>query len=231
MVQLSFLLSSLTVAAVAPLAFAVDVTRDPALDASLFTAATQLDRLKLLPGNSPWFFDFNAQQPFANFDPKVGGGVANANAATFPATVGNGMTSEWLYMCPFDHHVVTDCLLVAMLNLAPCGMLPPHYHPRASNYVVAVRGNTTTYMYEENGATLVTEILLPGQMTIFPQASMHMMVNNGKLFQLSRIVDLCLGSPANCKPPLHSRHILAADRTLVHYAVCTSILSSSIAHA
>lgn len=58
-------------------------------------------------------------------------------------------------------------------------MLPPHYHPRASNYVVAVRGNTTTFMYEENGAELVTETLLPGQMTIFPMGSMHMMVNNG----------------------------------------------------
>ena len=45
-----------------------------------------------------------------------------------------------------------------MLNLGPCAMLPPHYHPRASNYVVAVTGNTTTYMYEENGARLVTEV-------------------------------------------------------------------------
>ena len=59
-------------------------------------------------------------------------------------------------------------------------MLPPHYHPRASNYVVATKGNTTTYMFEENGARLVTEILTPGKATIFPPASMHMMVNNGK---------------------------------------------------
>ena len=58
-------------------------------------------------------------------------------------------------------------------------MLPPHYHPRASNYVVAVKGNTTTYMYEENGARLVKQTLTPGHATIFPQASMHMMVNNG----------------------------------------------------
>ncbi len=60
-----------------------------------------------------------------------------------------------------------------MLNLGPCSMLPPHYHPRASNYVVAIHGNTTTYMYEENGARLVTETLTPGMATIFPQASMH----------------------------------------------------------
>lgn len=67
-----------------------------------------------------------------------------------------------------------------MLNLGPCAMLPPHYHPRASNYVVAVGGNTTTYMYEENGAELVTTNLQTGQATIFPQGSMHMMANTGK---------------------------------------------------
>lgn len=60
-------------------------------------------------------------------------------------------------------------------------MLPPHYHPRATNYVVAVKGNTTTYMFEENGARLVVETLTPGKATIFPQASMHMMANNGEL--------------------------------------------------
>lgn len=69
--------------------------------------------------------------------------------------------------------------VVAMLNLGACSMLPPHYHPRASNYVVAVHGNTTTYMYEENGARLVTQTLTPGKATIFPQGSMHTMINNG----------------------------------------------------
>ena len=58
-------------------------------------------------------------------------------------------------------------------------MLPPHLHPRAANYVVAVHGNTTTYMYEENGARLVTQVLTPGHGTIFPHGSMHMMMNTG----------------------------------------------------
>jgi hypothetical protein len=66
-----------------------------------------------------------------------------------------------------------------MLNLGPCSILPPHLHARGTNYVVAVHGNTTTYMYEENGARLVTQQLTPGQATVFPQASMHMMVNTG----------------------------------------------------
>jgi len=66
-----------------------------------------------------------------------------------------------------------------MLNLGPCSMLPMHYHPRASNYVVAVHGTTRTYMIEENGARVVQQTLSPGQMTIFPQASLHTMYNMG----------------------------------------------------
>jgi hypothetical protein len=78
-----------------------------------------------------------------------------------------------------------------MLNLGPCSMLPPHLHARGTNYVVAVHGNTTTYMYEENGARLVTQVLTPGTATIFPQASMHMMMNTGTL--ASPLI-VCLGS-------------------------------------
>ncbi|MCJ1297880.1 hypothetical protein MMC08_000668 [Hypocenomyce scalaris] len=135
---------------------AVDQTVNPQLVAQLKTAATQLDRLALLPDNSDWLFDFTAQ-PNYTFTP---GAVVNANAATFPATVGNGLT-------------------MAMLNLGPCSMLAPHYHPRASNYVVAVTGTTNVFFIEENGARLVSNTLNPGQMTIFPQGSLHTMVNTG----------------------------------------------------
>lgn len=71
-------------------------------------------------------------------------------------------------------------MTMAMISLGPCAMLPPHYHPRASNYVVAVTGTTDTYFIEENGARLVSTTLTPGKMTIFPQASLHTMVNTGK---------------------------------------------------
>jgi hypothetical protein len=135
---------------------AVDKTVNPPLDASLKIAATQLDRLALLSSNSDWLFDFRAQPSYTYYP----GSVVNANAATFPAAVGNGMT-------------------MAMLNLGPCAMLPPHYHPRATNFVVAVEGTTNTYMIEENGARLVSETLTPGKMTIFPAASLHTMQNTG----------------------------------------------------
>jgi len=136
-------------------AFAVDTTVNPSLDASLFTAPTRLDHHALLE-NSDWVFDFNAQKGYT-YSP---GSVVNANAATFPASVGNGMT-------------------IAMLNLGPCAMLPAHFHPRATNLVVAIEGETNTYMIEENGATMVNTTLTPGKMTIFPKGSVHSMQNTG----------------------------------------------------
>jgi len=148
--------ATVLLAAFSQKAVAVDTTIDPALDEKLTMSPTQLDRQKLLPDNSDWQFDFT-KSDFYTFAP---GGVVNMNAATFPAAKGNGLT-------------------LAMLNLGPCSMLPPHYHPRASNYVVSTKGKTTTYMYEENGGTLITQDLSPGLATIFPQGSMHMMVNNG----------------------------------------------------
>ena len=58
-------------------------------------------------------------------------------------------------------------------------MLPPHLHPRATNFVVAVSGTTRTFMIAENGAPTIEQTLQPGQMTIFPQASVHTMMNVG----------------------------------------------------
>jgi hypothetical protein len=141
-----------------PFTTAVDNTSQPALNKALKLAATNLDRHNILqsPGDSTWHFDFKAQ-PTYTFTP---GSVVNANAATFPALTGIGMT-------------------VAMLNLGPCAMLPPHAHPRATNLVVAIVGNTTSWMVEENGVENIKVDLLPGILTIFPRGSLHAMQNNG----------------------------------------------------
>jgi hypothetical protein len=169
-VMLFFMLLTLTIVG------AIDVTENPSLDASLFTAPTQLDRLKQLPSDSDWIFDFTAQ-PSYTYSP---GSVVNANTATFPAIVGNGMT-------------------LAMLNLGPCAMLPPHYHPRATNLVVAVAGTTNTYMIEENGARMVSETLTPGKMTIFPRASLHSMQNIGELAHHPLLLLTILTSGPGCR--------------------------------
>jgi hypothetical protein len=75
-------------AVVASVALAADTDKDPDLVAKLRMANTNLDRMNLLPEDSDWFFDFTKQDKYT-FSP---GGVVNANAATFPATVGQGMT-------------------------------------------------------------------------------------------------------------------------------------------
>ncbi|KAK8205844.1 spherulin-1A [Phyllosticta capitalensis] len=132
---------------------AVDKTVNGPLVASAITAATRLDRAALFSANES-VFDFT-KHPYHTFSP---GGVVNANRATFPLVTGNGMT-------------------MAMLYLGPCAMLPAHFHPRASNYVVSVVGTTETYMVEENGAPTVKATLKEGSMTIFPRGSVHMMEN------------------------------------------------------
>jgi quercetin dioxygenase-like cupin family protein len=156
--MLSILASLVTLFLLPICTTAVDQDADPTLVANEKNANTWLDIANTdLPTDSDWFYDHNKNDKYT-FDP---GSVTNANCATFPAICGHGLT-------------------VALLNLGPCSMLPPHSHPRAANAVVAVSGSTTTYMIQENGARMVTETLTPGQMTIFPRGSMHTMVNNGE---------------------------------------------------
>ncbi|KAA8576888.1 hypothetical protein MFRU_014g00450 [Monilinia fructicola] len=135
----------------------IDVTINSILDAEVKIASTQLDKMNyLLNNNLSWLFDFTTQ-PHYTYAP---GSVVNGDAATFPASTNYGMT-------------------IALINLGPCGMLPPHYHPRGTNFVVAVEGVTQTWMVEENGAKIVNQTLRPWQMTIFPKGSIHSMQNIG----------------------------------------------------
>ncbi|KAI1333611.1 RmlC-like cupin domain-containing protein [Xylariaceae sp. FL0016] len=118
---------------------------------------SELDRMNILRQESDWTFDF-LSQPNYTYNP---GSVLNADSTTFPATVGNGLTMAWV-------------------SLGPCAMQPPHYHPRASNYIASVAGeNVTTYMIPENGGRLFTNSIWPGKMTLFPKGSLHAMQNTG----------------------------------------------------
>ncbi|KAI4622359.1 uncharacterized protein J4E88_009130 [Alternaria novae-zelandiae] len=130
-------------------------TVNPELNAALRMAATNFDRNALLPADEDWYFDFDSSK---DYDSPTGA-VINANAASFPALTGLGSS-------------------MALLKLAPCGMLPPHLHPRATNLVTAITGNTTTYMIGENGVKTRKVDMIPMRVTIFPQGSLHMMQNN-----------------------------------------------------
>jgi hypothetical protein len=130
---------------------------NPNLNAMLKTAATNTDRHGLLPNDTDWYFDFSQHRDFNN---QIGS-VITANAATFPALTGLGIS-------------------YALLKLGPCSMLPPHFHQRAHNAVIGITGNTTSWMINENGVRTVRIDIIPYRMTVFPIGSLHVMQNNGK---------------------------------------------------
>lgn len=129
---------------------------NPNLNAMLKMAATNVDRHALLPKDSDWYYDFFNS---TNYDNPIGA-VITADAATFPAVTGLGIS-------------------YALLKLGPCSMLPPHFHQRAHNAVIGITGNTTSWMINENGVRMVKVDIIPMRMTIFPQGSLHVMQNNG----------------------------------------------------
>jgi oxalate decarboxylase/phosphoglucose isomerase-like protein (cupin superfamily) len=130
-------------------------TLNPELNANLKSAATNFDRQALLSSDSDWLYDFSTHP---NYNSPTGA-VITADAATFPALTDKGIS-------------------ISLLRLAGCGMLTPHLHPRATNLVTAITGNTTTYMIGENGVKTMSVNLTPMKMTIFPQGSLHVMQNN-----------------------------------------------------
>lgn len=135
----------------------------PNVNAMLKIAATNYDRHTILAKDSDWYYDFSNH---TDYDSAVGS-VITADAATFPAVTGMGIS-------------------YALLKLGPCSMLPPHFHQRANNAVVGIKGNVTSYMINENGVRTVKVDIIPFRMTLFPQGSLHVMQNNGALFQDSR---------------------------------------------
>jgi len=87
-----------------------------------------------------------------------GGRTVTANAATFPAIIGNGMAMSLGY-------------------LEGCGLNTPHVHPRGTEFNVAVNGTLRTGMISENGARFVFTELPPGSATIFPRGAIHFEMN------------------------------------------------------
>jgi hypothetical protein len=158
--HLNALSALLALLALLPPTLAIDHDANPPLNQQLSQAPTWLDRWNILANtpNNSWKYDFatSSQYPYRS----APGAVCNANLAAWPALTGIGAT-------------------VGQLNLGPRSMLPPHFH-REHHVVVAITGNTTTMMVQENGAGVTRETLSPGQATVFPRASMHTMINDGE---------------------------------------------------
>lgn len=134
-----------------------DPVADAELVAKLITAPTQVQRLALL-NDTDFVFNFNAG---VGVTKGAGGTVTTANAADFPAVIGNGMA-------------------MAVAVMEPCAMNTPHTHPRATEFLYVVNGTGLAVGFiEENGARFVSNTVLPGEGTIFPKGSIHFQQNLG----------------------------------------------------
>ena len=118
-------------------------------------AITGAARMKLLIdcGTKSLVFDYNNPPDVARQKSK-GGNQVSAKEATFPALSGIPQT-------------------LTMITLEPCGMLPPHVHPRGSEFVFVLEGNVMTQFLPEGGNAVVTNQLTPYTATVFPQGTIH----------------------------------------------------------
>lgn len=154
-----------TFAAAAPLvnttASSTSYTREPVnglannLDVikSLLLAPKAADRIAIISQDSDFVFDFSAP-PANSSTVGSGGSTVAATRQSFPPLVGSN-----------------TAMTVGFLG--PCGFNTPHTHPRSAEINILVEGRVNTSFILENGARTVNNILLPWQMTTFPQGALH----------------------------------------------------------
>ncbi|BEJ10319.1 hypothetical protein CcaverHIS641_0703540 [Cutaneotrichosporon cavernicola] len=125
--------------------------------AELYAQVNPNDRNTLL-GNG-FVFDFLAAQSFGGGGRD--GGVILADNTLFPGVVGNGLS--WL-----------------VGFLGPCGMVAPHNHPRASEYLFNIAGPPlAATSFQENGSPIFSGQVAAGDVIVLPQGSVHFVSNTG----------------------------------------------------
>ncbi|KAJ7550746.1 hypothetical protein O6H91_07G117300 [Diphasiastrum complanatum] len=102
-----------------------------------------------------------------NTNNKLGSNVTAAGAANFP-----GLNTQGLSFARIDY--------------APGGVVPPHIHPRATEVLFVVSGTLRVgFVTSSPDFTLFTNTLYPGDLTVFPRALVHFIINVGDTQALS----------------------------------------------
>jgi mannose-6-phosphate isomerase-like protein (cupin superfamily) len=120
---------------------------------SLILAPKAVDRIKLIPNDADFVFDFN-NPPSDTLTTGKGGHTVRADRQSFPPLIGTGVS-------------------MTVGFLGPCGFNTPHIHPRSSEINIVVKGSLVAEFTLENGARTVTNTVLTNQMTVFPQGALH----------------------------------------------------------
>ncbi|KAJ4748323.1 RmlC-like cupins superfamily protein [Rhynchospora pubera] len=68
---------------------------------------------------------------------------------------------------------------LARLDFAPGGLVPPHYHPRATEILVVLEGTLYVGFVASTNNQLFTKVLNKGDVFVFPQGLIHFQYNQG----------------------------------------------------
>ena len=108
-------------------------------------------------GNASFAFDF-ANPPAGAAISSPAGKLVSANPATFPELVSYDFS-------------------LAVVTVSPCGLILPHIHPRADEFIFVTQGEFLTQFIAETGAALVENKLNIMGSTLFPRGSIHLEYN------------------------------------------------------
>jgi Cupin len=108
-------------------------------------------------GNASFVFDF-ANPPAAAVVASPAGKLISATSGSFPALV--------------DVNAA-----LAVVTIEPCGLILPHLHPRADEFVLVTQGQIFTQFIAETGAVLVSNTLNTLGSTLLPKGSIHLEYN------------------------------------------------------
>jgi mannose-6-phosphate isomerase-like protein (cupin superfamily) len=130
------------------------------LNTQLVLAPTDAARtliLAQLGGNESFVFDFG-HPPNGSVAKGAGGQIVQAVSATFPALVGRKSGAF-------------------VFTINPCGMVPPHFHPRSDEFFVVTEGTIFAQFLTETGSVLITNNITTFQGQLLPAGAIHLQWN------------------------------------------------------
>lgn len=131
------------------------------LEQKLELATNGIERIETLAkhgGNESFKFDFNDPPKAAVAQNVSSGSVVTAVGESFPALIGSDSA-------------------MYVFKLGPCGMIVPHAHPRADEFVITTEGKISTQFLTESESEVITNELSAYQASLFPMGSFHFELN------------------------------------------------------
>jgi len=134
-----------------------DATSDLIAQLRAADSAVQRNQILAAGGNSSFAFDFS-NPPSAAVVSSPAGKLVQATGSTAP--------------------FLTDInAAMAVVVVEPCGLILPHLHPRADEFVIVIEGELYTQFIAETGAVLIENELKTLGATLLPKGSIHLEYN------------------------------------------------------